>query len=214
MSQPTPREARRTALILAASQAIVGSAAPISISIGALAGFYLLGADKSLATAPVTGFNIGVALGALPAAAIIKRAGQRNGFLTGTAVTAAGGAIATAAMFASDFWLFALGLLVVGIGGGFVQQFRFAAADNAPPAFKARAISFVLAGGVVTAILGPQIVIFTRELLAPSFFLSCGLRPNTQPAAKLWRSQRGRWRKSSRSRASSWRFFARSARSR
>lgn len=170
MSQPTPREARRTALILAASQAIVGSAAPISISIGALAGFYLLGADKSLATAPVTGFNIGVALGALPAAAIIKRAGQRNGFLTGTAVTAAGGALATAAMFAGDFWLFALGLLVVGIGGGFVQQFRFAAADNAPPAFKARAISFVLAGGVVTAILGPQIVIFTRELLAPVMF--------------------------------------------
>ncbi len=170
MKRSTPSEARRTALILAASQAIVGSAAPISISIGALAGFYLLGADKSLATAPVTGFNIGVALGALPAAAIIKRAGQRNGFLTGTAVTAAGGAIATAAMFASDFWLFALGLLVVGIGGGFVQQFRFAAADNAPPAFKARAISFVLAGGVVTAILGPQIVIFTRELLAPVMF--------------------------------------------
>ena len=170
MSQPTASEARRTALILAASQAIVGSAAPISISIGALAGFYLLGADKSLATAPVTGFNVGVALGALPAAAIIKRAGQRNGFLTGTAVTAAGGALATAAMFADDFWLFALGLLVVGIGGGFVQQFRFAAADNAPPEFKARAISFVLAGGVVTAILGPQIVIFTRELLAPVMF--------------------------------------------
>ena len=49
-------------------------------------------------------------------------------------------------------------------------QFRFAAADNAPSAFKARAISLVLAGGVVTAILGPQIVIFTRELLAPVMF--------------------------------------------
>lgn len=61
------RDARRTALILAASQAIIGSAAPIAISMGALAGQYLLGADKSLATAPITGFNIGVALGALPA---------------------------------------------------------------------------------------------------------------------------------------------------
>ena len=68
------REARRTALILAASQAIIGSAAPIAISLGALAGYYLLGADKSLATAPVTGFNVGVALGALPAAAIIRSA--------------------------------------------------------------------------------------------------------------------------------------------
>ena len=56
------------------------------------------------------------------------------------------------------------------MGGAFVQQFRFAAADNAPPEFKARAISFVLAGGVITAILGPQIVIFTHDLFAPVMF--------------------------------------------
>jgi len=164
------REARRTAVILAASQAIIGSAAPISISMGGLAGFYLLAADKSLATAPVTGFNIGVALGALPAAAIIRAAGQRHGFMLGTAITALGGLIATIALFQGAFWLFAAGLLVIGAGGAFVQQFRFAAADNAPPEFKARAISFVLAGGVITAILGPQIVIFTRELFAPVMF--------------------------------------------
>jgi hypothetical protein len=75
MSVTAEREARRTALILAASQAIVGSAAPIAISLGALAGYYLLGDDKSLATAPVTGFNVGVALGAIPAASIIRRVG-------------------------------------------------------------------------------------------------------------------------------------------
>ncbi|TSE02454.1 MFS transporter [Mesorhizobium intechi] len=166
----TGREARRTALILAASQAVIGSAAPIAISMGALAGQYLLGADKSLATAPVTGFNIGVALGALPAAAVIRQLGQRGGFMTGTVVTALGGLIATLALFHGSFWLFAFALLVIGIGGAFVQQFRFAAADNAPPPFKARAISFVLAGGIVTAILGPQIVIFTRELFAPVMF--------------------------------------------
>lgn len=163
-------EARRTAYILAASQAIIGSAAPISFSLGGLAGYYLLDADKSLATLPVTGFNLGVALGALPAAAIIRGIGQRSGFMFGTAVTAAGGAIATLALFRSEFWLFAFGLMMLGIGGSFVQQFRFAAADNAPPEFKANAISFVLAGGIVTAILGPQIVIFTRELFAPVMF--------------------------------------------
>ncbi|ESY69421.1 MULTISPECIES: MFS transporter [Mesorhizobium] len=161
---------RRTALILAASQAIIGSAAPIAISMGALAGQYLLGADKSLATAPITGFNLGVALGALPAAAIIRKMGQRGGFMTGTVVTALGGLVATFALFHGSFWLFAFALLVIGIGGAFVQQFRFAAADNAPPEFKARAISFVLAGGIITAILGPQIVIFTRELFAPVMF--------------------------------------------
>ncbi len=164
------REARRTALILASSQAIVGSAAPIAISIGALAGHYLLGPDKSLATAPVTGFNVGVALGALPAAALIKSIGQKNGFQLGTAVTALGGAVATLALFQASFWLFVIALLVIGFGGAFVQQFRFAAADNAPPEFKARAISFVLAGGVITAVLGPQIVIFTREMFAPVMF--------------------------------------------
>ncbi|RWM26859.1 MFS transporter [Mesorhizobium sp.] len=164
------REARRTALLLAAAQAVVGSAAPIAISLGALAGQYLLGPDKSLATAPVTGFNLGVALGALPAAAIIRRLGHRGGFMTGTVITALGGLIATLALFEASFWLFACGLGVIGVGGAFVQQFRFAAADNAPPQFKARAISFVLAGGIVTAILGPQIVIYTRELLAPVMF--------------------------------------------
>ncbi|UVK37338.1 MFS transporter [Mesorhizobium sp. AR10] len=164
------KEARRTAFILAAAQAIIGSAAPIAISVGGLAGQYLLAADKSLATAPITGFNVGVALGALPAAAIIRWLGQRGGFMTGTIITAVGGLIATLALFQAGFWLFAFGLAVLGVGGAFVQQFRFAAADNAPPEFKARAISFVLAGGIVTAILGPQIVIFTSELFAPVMF--------------------------------------------
>src|SRR5690606_16386900 len=90
--------------------------------------------------------------------------------MIGTGVTALGGAVSTFGLFEASFWLFAFGLLVMGLGGAFVQQFRFAAADNAPPAFKARAISFVLAGGIVTAILGPQVVIFTREMLAPVMF--------------------------------------------
>lgn len=163
-------EARRTALILASSQAILGSAALICISLGALAGSYLLAADKSLATAPVTGYNLGVALGAIPAARIIRGLGQRAGFMTGALVSALGSLVATVALFQQSFWVFAAGLAVIGAGGAFVQQFRFAAADNAPPGFKARAISMVLAGGVVTAVIGPQVVIFTRDLLAPVMF--------------------------------------------
>lgn len=150
--------------------AVVGSANPICVAIGALAGHYLLGPDKSLASAPVTAFTVGVAIGALPAAALLRAVGGRNGFMLGTLVTALGGAIATLALFRGSFWLLALGTLLVGFGGAFVQQLRFAAADDAPPEFKARAISFVMAGGVVTAILGPQVVIFTRELFAPVMF--------------------------------------------
>ena len=109
------RQSRKAALILAAGQAIVGSAAPMSIAMGGLAGFYLLGADKSLATAPVTGFNLGTALGALPAALLMQAVGRRNGFLAGTGITALGGAIAALALFEHQFWLLIIGLLLVGM---------------------------------------------------------------------------------------------------
>lgn len=160
-------QARRTAIVLSAAQAVLGSAGPVCFALGALAGYFMLGADKSLATAPLTGYSVGLALGALPAAWTIRRLGHRDGFLTGAGVSALGGLIAAIALFQSSFWLFAFGLAVVGSGNAFVQQFRFAAADNAPPEFKARAISLVLAGGIVTAVLGPQTVIYTHDLLAP-----------------------------------------------
>lgn len=164
------REARRTALIFAASQAIVGSSATIAISMGALAGSYLLEADKSLATAPVTGYTVGVAISALPAAMLMRLVGRSNGFISGAGVTALGGVVATGALFQMNFWLFAFGMLLIGAGNAFVQQYRFAAADNAPAVFKPRAISWVLGGGIFAAIIGPQVAIHTRELFAPIMF--------------------------------------------
>lgn len=163
-------DAKRSVLKIAGAQAIVGSAAPVAISIGGIAGHYLLGADKALATLPVTGFNIGVALGALPAAMLMRAVGRRDGFVSGAFVTAIGGAIACLAIFMHNFWLFAMGLMVIGMGGAFVQQYRFAAADASPKIFKPQAISWVLGGGVVTAIVGPQLVIWTRSLFAPVEF--------------------------------------------
>lgn len=168
MDEAQARTGRRTALLLASGQAIVGSAAPICISLGAITGSYMLGEDKSLATAPVAGYNIGVALGALPAAALMRVVGRRKGFVSGAFVTGLGGAAAAAAIYSLSFWLFALALLVVGIGGSFVQQYRFAAADAAPPAFKPKAISWVLAGGVFAALIGPQMVIWTKDAFAPA----------------------------------------------
>ena len=166
----TRQEARRTAFILAAAQAIIGSAPPICISVGALVGYQLLNADKSLATAPVTGFNLGVALGAIPAAMIIRSLGQRNGFVTGAGIVGVAGVVATFGMLHSSFWIFALGMALVGLGNSFSQQYRFAAADNADSTFKAKAISWVMAGGVVNGILGPQIVILTDDLMDPIKF--------------------------------------------
>jgi MFS family permease len=160
-------EARRVAFVLSAAQAVLGSAGPICFALGALAGHLMLGPDKSLATAPLTGYSVGLAVGALPAAWVIRKLGHRDGFLSGAGISAIGGLIAAIALFHMSFWGFTFGLSIVGFGNAFVQQFRFAAADSAPPEFKARAISLVLAGGIITAVLGPQTVIYTHDLLAP-----------------------------------------------
>lgn len=162
--------ARRNVFLLMFAQALLASAGPIAFSIGGLAGYNLLGEDKSLATAPLTGFNIGVALGAVFVAIAARMLGRAYGFVVGALIGAAGGILAAIALFRSDFWLFAAGFVLIGISGGFTQKIRFAAADASPSFYKPRAISWILAGGVISAILGPQVVILTKDLFEPVLF--------------------------------------------
>ncbi|MEM9677579.1 MAG: MFS transporter [Pseudomonadota bacterium] len=162
--------ARRNALILSAAQALTGAAAPISIALGGLAGSYLLGADKSLATAPITGYNIGVAMAAIPAAMIMARIGRRLGFVGGAVIGMVGMLLSAYAIVQGDFWLFCIGMLLNGSGGAFTQQYRFAAADQGTPEFKPKAISWVLAGGLFAAVIGPQTAIYTRDWFSPVEF--------------------------------------------
>lgn len=163
-------DAKRNVFLLTMAQAIMGSAGPLSFSVGALAGYQLLGADKSLATAPLTGFNIGVALGAIAVALASRFLGRKAGFILGALLCSTGGALAAVALFRSEFWLFALGLLLIGIAGGFTQKIRFAAADASPSFYKPKAISWILAGGVISAIVGPQLAIFGKDALEPVTF--------------------------------------------
>lgn len=162
--------AKRNALLLSVAQAFCGGAAPISIALGGLAGFYLLGEDKSLATAPVTGYTLGVALAALPAAILMARIGRRLGFMAGAAIGMVGMLVSTWALLEGDFWIFCLGLFLNGAGGSFTQQYRFAAADQGTADFKPKAISWVLAGGLFAAVIGPQTAIATSDLFAPIEF--------------------------------------------
>lgn len=162
--------ARRNVFLLTLAQALLASAGPIVFSVGGLAGYNLLGEDKSLATAPLTGFNIGVALGAILVAIAARMLGRAYGFIVGALIGAAGGLIAAIALFRGDFWLFASGFVLVGISGGFAQKIRFAAADASPTFYKPRAISWILAGGVISAVLGPQVVILTKDLFEPVLF--------------------------------------------
>ncbi|MCD2171640.1 MFS transporter [Rhizobium sp. C4] len=159
------KSAKRNVAILATAQAIQGAVAPISISLAALAGYQLLAADKALATAPATGFNVGTALGAALIALVTRYAGRKQAFILGALVASAGALLAATALIKSNFWLFAAALLLLGTSSGFVQKFRFAAADASPSFYKPKAISWILVGGVVSAVIGPQIVIWLRDSL-------------------------------------------------
>lgn len=163
-------DARRNVFLLTMAQAIMGSAGPLSFSVGALAGYQLLGIDKSLATAPLTGFNVGVALGAIAVAIAARFLGRKSGFIVGALLCSTGGGVAAIALFRSEFWLFAFGLLLIGVSGGFTQKIRFAAADASPSFYKPKAISWILAGGVISAIIGPQLAIFGKDILEPVTF--------------------------------------------
>lgn len=162
--------ARRNVFLLTMAQAILASAGPIVFSIGGIAGYELLGEDKSLATAPLTGFNIGVSLGAVLVAILARLLGRAHGFVAGAVISAIGGLTAAIALFRSDFWMMAVGFLLIGISSGFAQKIRFAAADASPSFYKPRAISWILAGGVISAVLGPQLVILTKDLFEPVLF--------------------------------------------
>ena len=159
--------ARRNALILSAAQALCAAAAPISVALGGLAGIYLLGQDKSLATMPVTGYNLGVAIGALPAAMLMARVGRRRGFMSGAGVGIIGLLICSYSLYLGSFLLYCVGMVLTGTGSSFTQQFRFAAADQGTDDFKPKAISWVLAGGIFAAIIGSQTIINFRNLFAP-----------------------------------------------
>ena len=100
--------ARRSVFLLAGTQAILGSATPLTVSIGALAGYQLLGDDKSLSTAPLTGFNIGMAVGAVGVAIASRYLGRKASFMLGSMAGALGAALSAIALFQSNFWFFVL----------------------------------------------------------------------------------------------------------
>lgn len=172
--------ARRNVFVLVMANAMAGSVPAINFASGALAGNMLLGADKSLSTLPITAFVVGTALGTVPAALLMRRIGRRAGFICGMGVGAIGGVIQGVAMIAGSFALLCFATVMGGFCAAFVQQFRFAAGDTASEAFRPRAISYVLVGGIVAAVVGPQTVIHSADLIpavqfAGSYFASVGL---------------------------------------
>ncbi len=130
----------------------------------------MLADDKSLATVPMALQFVAAMITTIPASLFMGRYGRRIGFSVGQTFGACGALLATYAIYTQSFWLFATASLLLGIHVAFWQYFRFAAADSASPDFKAKAISYVLAGGVISSFLGPQLAKFGEKLLEPILF--------------------------------------------
>lgn len=160
----------RNVLVLATSQALYMTALSINAILTGLAGL-MLAPDKVLATLPFTAVIVATMFTTVPASLLMKRIGRRAGFIIGALIGVSGGLISAYGIYVQEFWFLVAGTFVVGIFGGFAQYLRFAAADTARPEFKSRAISLVLAGGVVAAIVGPELAKWANGLFEPILFL-------------------------------------------
>jgi MFS family permease len=155
---------KKNVVVLAGCQAITQVKMSMLIAIAGLSG-YALAADKAWATLPVTIYVIGSALATLPSGTFMKRHGRRSGFALGATFGIAGGVVCAAALWLESFLVLCMGTAVLGVFVAFGRAYRFAAADSAPQAFKAKAISLVLAGGIVGGILGPNLANWTKDMM-------------------------------------------------
>jgi MFS family permease len=160
----------RNVLVLSATQSTLQITGVTMIAVTGLAGFALAD-NKSFATVPLTCYVLGSAMTTIPASFLMKWIGRRAGFQTGTALGMLGGAICTLAMYIGSFALLCAGMLVMGMYTAFGKYYRFAAADAASESFRAKAISFTLAGGILGGIIGPEMAIRTKDLFADHMYL-------------------------------------------
>jgi MFS family permease len=162
------RTSYRDILLLAGCQALLLTNAAGLISMTALVGYSLTDA-KTLATLGATTYVLGSAVATMPASLWMGRVGRRRGFMAGALVNVAGCGLAIAALLAKSLTLYCLATAVIGVYNAIGLQYRFAAAEVATPADRARAISLVLAGGIVGGFLGPTSALWGRDLFPVPF---------------------------------------------
>jgi MFS family permease len=130
----------------------------------------MLAPDKSLATLPISMMVVGIWAGTLPVGYLAKRYGRRTAYVSASACGAIAGLIGYMAVLRGSFPLLLLATFFGGLYAASHMSYRFGAADTASAEFKPRAIAWVMAGGLFAAILGPQLVIFTKDLMPPYLF--------------------------------------------
>jgi MFS family permease len=171
-------------LLLAGAQALFQTASVLVVTIGGLAGA-IVASDPGLATAPIAAMFLGTALLTLPASVWMTRVGRRIGFVAGALLGTVGGVAAALGMAAHSLALVCVGTFFVGAYQAFAQFYRFAASEVAEPDLRPKAISLVLAGGIVAALLGPWLGRLGGPLLTPEYAASFLLLAVTSLVAAL-----------------------------
>ena len=161
--------ARKNALVLAVAQALAGGNNTVLMATGGIVGS-VLAPDKGLATLPISIYVLGLWMGALPVGWLARRYGRRAAFQLGTLCGIGTGLICFTAVLHGSFVLFNVGAFVSGLYAAAHMAYRFAAADTASEAFRPKAISWVLIGGIFAGIIGPQVVILTKDQMLPYLF--------------------------------------------
>ena len=128
---------------------------------------------ERLATLPLALSFVGVLTMLIPASLLMQRYGRRVGFALGGCSGVIAGGLAGYGIYSSSFILFCVASFLFGIASSFAQFYRFAATEVATEHYKSRAISWVLAGGLIAAFIGPTIARYTKDsLIGPSFSAS------------------------------------------
>ncbi|MCK1650038.1 MFS transporter [Bradyrhizobium sp. 149] len=160
---------RANVVRLAAAQALTGANSAVIFATGSIVGA-TLAPDVSFATVPISMYVLGLAAGTLPTGAISRRFGRRVAFVVGTGVGALTGLLGCFAILHASFPFFCLATFLGGLYGAVAQSYRFAAADGASAAYRPKAVSWVMAGGVFAGVLGPQLVQWTMDVWQPYLF--------------------------------------------
>ena len=163
------RLARRNARLLALTQALAGANNTVIVSTGAIVGS-ALAPDPGLATLPISVMVLGMWAGTVPVGVLSRSFGRRFALQTGTLFGVLCGLIACLAVLQGSFPLFIVGALCAGLYAAAHQSYRFAAADTASDSFRPKAVAWVLAGGVLAGVIGPQLVIATKDAWPPTLF--------------------------------------------
>jgi MFS family permease len=168
MNPSSPPFSKRNLLLLACCQAIGQAANTMMFTATALSVVTFMSV-RDLATLPVTMQHLGVMLSVFPAAILMQRRGRKLGFRIGSTVGMLGAATCGIGLYTATFWLMCLGGLILGFAVANLQMYRFAAVELAPPEFRAKAISWVTAGGVAAGFIGPSLARLTYDMWMPLY---------------------------------------------